>query len=387
MRWFLLTSLLLDAAYAIYSVDLNLYLAAAAASPATIGVVASVAWLASLLVSIPTAHAISRHGYRPVAVIGVSAAAAGCLGLLVLPGVAGATLAAAGFGIGNGMFAVAQGPFMADRASPARRTALFSFQFALANAAALIAIALGALLLHGEGPQPEEYRPLLVLMTAFAIVAAISTLRWPRGANPTPSNPWHLRAVLRTRGLMRLAIPWMLVMFGAGQLMPFVNLFLQVRFSLTVSDVNLVFAVAQAGTVAALLIQPPVIRRIGTAAGVAGLQSASIPFLLIIGFFPGFGVVAGAMVLRNALMTAANPLFFLHSMEVVEPAFRPTIAAALSLLGSLAFVLGGWWYSVLQQLVGFNAGYSIGFATVSVLYAAGALIFWTWSRRAAIVRL
>jgi len=92
--------------------------------------------------------------------------------------------------------------------------------------------------------------------------------------------------------------------------------------------------------------------------------------------------VAVALTVRNALMNAGNPIFNAFAMEEVSPAERATLAATMSVLWSLGWVIGGPWYSLLQAQLGFDAGYSVNFVTVIALYSIATWMYWIWFGRA-----
>jgi hypothetical protein len=45
-------------------------------------------------------------------------------------------------------------------------------------------------------------------------------------------------------------------------------------------------------------------------------------------------------------------------------------------------VIAGPWYSVLQGWLGFEAGYTVNFVTIVVLYSLGTWLYWHWFRGA-----
>ena len=57
---------------------------------------------------------------------------------------------------------------------------------------------------------------------------------------------------------------------------------------------------------------------------------------------------------------------------------RATYAATSSLLWSLGWVIAGPWYAILQKTLGFDAGYTVNFVTIIVLYSLGTWLYWRW---------
>jgi hypothetical protein len=112
------------------------------------------------------------------------------------------------------------------------------------------------------------------------------------------------------------------------------------------------------------------------------VQAASIPFLVVLGFSPVLWTVIVAMMVRNSLMNAGNPIFNAFSMEQVDPVERATLSAAMSVLWQVGWIIGGIWYAALQASLGFEAGYAVGFLTIITLYTIATVLYWTWFRAA-----
>ncbi len=419
-RIFLAASLVYGVGLSLYWIDFNLYLAALGFDRAFIGIVASAGSLAGALAAFPASMLSDRVGRRLV-LLGACA-----LGSLALAGmlVAREPLAIVGLvaalGATNQAFGVLVAPFLAEHSRPANRSELFSLQFAISNitnvGAALAGAAIAALAASFGGfgaGSPETYRILLVVMVGSSILgtATIALLRddrprrrrdWrtleqrpadvPSGepiaargdgerARARSPRPWlpgpRDRAVF-----LRLLIPGFLISLGAGQVIPFLNLFVEGKFGLDLASLNVVFAVTSLGTTIAILVQPALARRYGKVASVVIVQAASIPFLVVLGFSPILWTVVLAMAVRNSLMNAGNPIQNAFAMERLRPAERATFSAASSLLWSLGWVLAGPWYSALQATLGFAGGYAVNFVTIILLYSVATYLYWTWFRDA-----
>jgi predicted MFS family arabinose efflux permease len=224
------------------------------------------------------------------------------------------------------------------------------------------------------------------MMAGLLVVGLVTVtrLRDDRPRRPDPASPPAPRLVgtIRHRGLfVRLLLPGFLIATGAGQVIPFLNLFVQARFGLDLAELNALFAVTSLGTVVAMLAQPTLARRFGQITSVVIVQAASIPFLAVLGFSPVLWTVVAAMVVRNSLMNAGNPIFSAFAMDRVAPGERATLAAAMSVLWQVGWVLGGAWYAALQATIGFDAGYTVNFITVITLYSIATSLYWIWFGR------
>jgi hypothetical protein len=234
-----------------------------------------------------------------------------------------------------------------------------------------------------------------LLTASLAIVALLTDDRPHVVAGPRmvgigepaafPADPRRSRSrlgiTIRDRHrFARLVFPGLLISIGAGQIIPFLNIFIQRKFGLDLTSLNAVFAFTSLGTVAAILAQPVLARRFGQITSVVMVQAASIPFLVVLGFSPVIWLVIVAMAVRNSLMNAGNPIFSAFAMEQVTPAERASLSAAMSVLWQSGWVIGGTWYALLQATLGFEAGYAVNFVTIITLYSIATALYWRWFR-------
>ena len=406
-RVFLVTTLVSGAALSLYWIDFNLYLASLGFSTATIGIVSTVASVAGAIVAFPASAASDRLGRRAVVGAGLAVAAVALVGLLVSEALPLIIAFAALWAVGQQAFQVVQAPFLTEHSDPEHRNELFAVQFAILNVTNVVAAVLGGLVatavaaVGGLDPAgPATYRVILVLMLGL-LIAALGTVALLGDDRPRTVTTPHLRRlgepaafprdprrartrlglVVRDRSLFwRLLLPGFLISVGAGQVIPFLNLFVQQRFGLDLASLNAVFALTSLGTVAAILAQPRLARRFGQITSVVIVQGASIPFLVVLGFSPILWTVILAMAVRNSLMNAGNPIFTAFAMGRVSPVERATLSAAMSVLWQIGWVVGGLWYAALQAVVGFDGGYTVNFVTIIVLYSTATALYWTWFR-------
>ncbi|MBP1705486.1 MAG: major facilitator superfamily 1 [Chloroflexi bacterium] len=423
-RVFLVVTVVYGIGLSLYWVDFNLYLSSLGFDRSFIGLVATASSAAGLLGALPIAFVSDRVGRRRVLVGGAGLGALGIAGLLATAEPLLVILLAALLGLSSQVFNVVSAPFLTERSRPEHRNELFSLQFAITSLTNVVAALVGGALASaiavtwGFAPDgPEAYRLLLVAMFASAAGSAAILLLLaddrpsrqrgdpagtpgePASGGPGPADPGRISrpkpagavsppARLRPGGpgrarvdlglFTRILLPGFLISLGAGQVIPFLNLFIQGKFGLDLAALNAVFAITSFGTFVAIMIQPALARRFGKIGSVVLVQAASLPFLAILGFSPVLWTVIVAMAVRNSLMNAGNPIFTAFAMERVRPAERATLAAAMSLVWSGGWALAGPWYSVLQRSLGFEAGYAVSFVTVIVLYSLGTFLTWHW---------
>jgi MFS family permease len=408
-RLFLVTTFVAGAALSLWWIDFNLYLSSLGLSTATIGAVSTIASVAGAIAAFPASAASDRFGRRTVIAGGIVLGLVALAGLLATEDLPLIMVFAACWAIGQQAFLVVQAPFLTEHSEPEHRNELFAVQFAIqhgTNIAAAILGGLGAVAIAGlvglDPSGPGTYRMILVFMVvllaaSLATVALLTDDRPRVVAGPRlvtlgepaafPADPRRSRAlfgiVVRDRArLARLVLPGFLISIGAGQVIPFLNVFIQGKFGLDLASLNFVFAFTSLGTVAAILAQPTLARQFGQITSVVIVQAASLPFLVVLGFSPVLWMVVLAMAVRNSLMNASNPVFMAFAMERVTSAERATLSAAISVMWQIGWVIGGAWYAVLQALLGFDGGYAVNFVTIITLYTIATALYWVWFGKA-----
>jgi MFS family permease len=406
-RLILVTSLVSGAAVSLWWIDFNLYLAALGLETQTIGLVATVGSAAAALMAFPASAFSDRFGRRAAFLAGIGAGLLALVALLASEALPVIFAAAALWAVGNQTFQVVVSPYLTEHSDPAHRNELFAMQFAIQQVTNIGAAVLGGVVATwiassiGLAPDgPGTYRIILVIMTVLLALGLVTVLRLTddRPSRTLPRRLGYLgepaafqphprtsRAILgitvrdRER-FAKLVIPGFLISIGAGQVIPFLNLYVQRKFGLDLAQLNAVFALTSLGTVVAILLQPRLARRFGQITSVVIVQGASIPFLVVLGFSPILWTVILAMAVRNSLMNAGNPIFNAFAMEQVTPGERATLAAAMSVLWQVGWVIGGTFYALLQATVGFDLGYAINFVTIISLYTIATILYWTWFR-------
>ena len=414
-RIFLVTTLLYGVALSLWWVDFNLYLTALGFDPAFIGISGTVGAAAGVLVAFPASILSDRVGRRIVLALGAAGSTLAIAGLIGVTSPLAILALAAVMGAASQAIFVLQSPFLMEHSRPEHRSELFSLQSALLTVtsvgAAFLGGAIAAIIGRVAGvpsSDPTVYRAILLVMAIAAAAATVTVFALrddrPRRrrdwrtleqrpfdawvGEPIASRPDRLPPTRRARlgiprpadprTFWRLLIPGFLISLGAGQVIPYLNVFVERKFDLDLAALNVVFAITSLGTAIAILVQPALARRFGKVGSVVLVQGVSIPFLVVLGFSPILWTVIMAMAVRNSLMNAGNPIANAFAMEQLRPAERATYAATASLLWSLGWVIAGPWYSVLQATLGFDTGYAINFVTVIVLYSIGTWLYWRW---------
>ncbi|MEP7378800.1 MAG: MFS transporter [Chloroflexota bacterium] len=408
-RIYISGSFLSSAALGLFFVNFNLYLAARGFDPSTIGLVATTSGLSIAAAAIPASILANRLGRRNTMLLGAATVMLAFIGFLTLDALAAIFVVTVIYGTGQQLMQIPASPFLTENSKPDQRNEVFALNGAMFNLSQVIAglsagAIVGLFLGSGSSDQVASFHLLLVGMlvliggTALLLILIGDDRRRPGLAEtgvvpPEPNQPpvaaSGMRARLSRIGIhmseprlfLKLVAPGFLVAIGAGQVLPFLNLYIVGRFGLDLSTTNAVFAVSALGTMIAILIQPVIARRYGKIQSVVLVQAASIPFITVLGFAPWIPLVIVGMTVRNALMNAANPVFSAYVMERVKPLERATITATQSLVWSLGWAVGGIYYSTVQATFGFARGYDINFLTIIVFYSTATALYFLWFAR------
>lgn len=174
--------------------------------------------------------------------------------------------------------------------------------------------------------------------------------------------------------------------FGAGLVIPFLNLYLREKFGLSYGTMGLVFALSALATGVAMLLQPLLVRRLGKLGAIVFVQALSLPFMAILAWVPWLPLVTVALLIRGALMNAAGPVYAALVMDYLEEDERPGFFLMESALWSLLFALGSALSGVVQEAWGLGA-FNYLFALTLGLYAVGIALWpWTFGRLRAVYR-
>ncbi len=409
-RIFISGSFLSSAAFGLFFVNFNLYLAARGFDPSTIGLVATTSGLSIAAAAIPASILANRLGRRNTMLLGAATVIIAFLGFLTFDALAAIVMLTVLYGTGQQLMAIPASPFLTENSKPDQRNEVFALNGAMFNLSQVIAgLSAGAivgLFLGGGGSSNQVASFHLLLVGMVVLIGGTALLLIVIGDDrhrsglaetgvvaPEPNQPpvaaSGMQARLSRIGVhvseprlfLKLVAPGFLIAIGAGQVLPFLNLYIVGRFGLDLSTTNAVFAVSALGTMIAILIQPVIARRYGKIQSVVLVQAASIPFITVLGFAPWIPLVIVGMTVRNALMNAANPVFSAYVMGRVKPLERATITASQSMVWSIGWAIGGIYYSTVQGALGFARGYDVNFLTIIVFYSTATALYYLWFAR------
>jgi MFS family permease len=171
----------------------------------------------------------------------------------------------------------------------------------------------------------------------------------------------------------RMTAPQVLIGFGAAILIPYMNVFLKDRFSISDSLLGLLFSLSSLFIGVGSLLAPRLSMRLGgKVRAVVATQSISLVFLLMAGFAPVLWLSSVGLLLRTALMNMSSPLYSAFCMERTPDQHQGLVNSILNLSWNIGWSVGPFISGVVQQRYGFAPL----FVTTSVLYGAAALLQW-----------
>ncbi|MDY0323107.1 MAG: MFS transporter [Candidatus Carbobacillus sp.] len=178
------------------------------------------------------------------------------------------------------------------------------------------------------------------------------------------------------RLIFLFSIAQLFIGFGAGLVIPYLNLYFADRFAASASVIGLIVSLGQAATALAMLFGPMVVRRFGEVKAIVVLQLASIPFLLLTGLTNILFLAALGYLFRQALMNAGTPIQMSMMMNKVHERFRGLANSISAVNFNLGWALMGPVSMQIVQAKGPYWGYAIVFMITALLYLVGSIYFY-----------
>ncbi|MFN3346635.1 MAG: MFS transporter [Candidatus Bipolaricaulaceae bacterium] len=376
-RLFLVSSVLGSFAGSFHGLYFNLYLKDLGYAQDWIGLLTSISSLVVMASALPLGISAGALGYKRLLLLGLGFQAAGMSLPAFLPVPGWLVTAAVVGGLGGAMGSVVGGPLLAGLAEGQSRTHLFGLQAGLSVLASTAGSALAGVLpglyaawwgLPSQGA--EVYRAVILTGLLLYLVSLVPIWRL-RSDQASTALPLRKLQGYR-RFAWNLALINGLIGLGAGLLLPFVNLFFRLRFSLPDHLLGLVFALNSLLIGVGNLASPRLVRRFGRIQVVVACQALSLPFFFLWGYVPVPALAILGYLIRTSLMNLAGPMFSVAVMEAVPAELRSGASAV-----NTVFWQGGWALGALASgLIQVRWGFAPLFPCTAVLYAIAIAITW-----------
>ncbi|GGA27627.1 MFS transporter [Paenibacillus physcomitrellae] len=405
IKLFFLANILYQIGTGMFGVLYNLYIQELGYNDAMNGRVVSIQSLATALLFIPIGLWGDRASRKKILIVGAMFSGAAFLLRSFVSGESGLIGLAVFTGLFASFFQVLSIPFLAENVKPKERLRMFSYFSSLVLASQVIGSMGGGLL--ADGLQAAGFSTLASLQTVLALggsatFAAFIPMLFVRElsakgqasadageelkshesvkSNTDESDqPRETAAEFKTIG--KFVIAQLLIGFGSGLVVPYLNLYFTNRFSASLSLMGILISLGQVMTIVSMLIGPTLARKVGQVKAVVIFQMLSLPFLLLTGFTHWFVLAAVSFLFRQALMNAANPIQSSIMIDRIADK-RRGIANSLT---QTAFMLGWATMGPVQSrlVTGYGSywGYAITFSITGCLYVAASLMYFFMFRK------
>ncbi|GAC1406471.1 MAG: MFS transporter [Chloroflexota bacterium] len=370
---------------------LNLYLYSLGYDSRFIGLINGANAVAVLLVSVPLGYVADRIGRRPVLLVGGIAYPLCILGLTL----AQSTPAILTFNFLFGGFAaaywVAGVPLLFASTGEHQRVQAFSINsfllWGLGPLGALLSgqvVEIAARLLHSSASSSAALRWGMFFMVTLALVGAIPSFfleEEPRSSQVSKDAPPPLGRLARL--FTKLLLPDLVLAFGLGAVLTFIQLYFHLRFHLDPGPVGIV--VASGGVIAgfATLMTPLIARRWGNLRTAVRTQWAAAPLIgllaLSVQLWLALPAYWGLLMLRGM----SDPVYTAFVQERVPEVYRSRLTGFYSVTYSIGYSLGPAASGQIQQMSGFTPAFLLG----AVCYFLGATLLWAFFDRSPSVQV
>ena len=395
VRWFFLAAFLSQISGGFFGILYNLYIKTLGLPDTVAGSYVSASSIAGALCLVPAGIISDRFGRKRVILIG--GGLAGLTSLLQafmqspLLIVVGAFCA----GMFGSVIWVSILPLLAENTRKEERLHLFSINFGVGLVAQVLGSFMAGTLsqaLGKAGLSPvASVRWTLVLGASLGLLALLPMLQItesPRRERVRPDKQRLRQLLYNVRDqreqlvlIAKFTVASAFIGFGAGLVIPYLNLYFAERFHMTKASIGFVIGLAQAVTALAMFIGPAVARRIGPVKAVVTFQLTSIPFLLVTAWASNAVWASGAVIVRNALMNSGGPIQDSVMMALVSEKLRGFSVSAGQTVFTLGWAVMGPVSTNIVRSFGSYTGYAMVFTGTAVLYLVGSVYYgWMFGR-------
>ncbi len=380
VRLFLTVTAFRGMVIASLQVVLNLYLNSLGYDARFIGLINAVNSLAVLLVSVPLGYVADRVGRRPVLLVGGVAYPLSILGLSLVTTTPGILLFSFLFGGFASTYWVAGVPLLFASTRARERVQAFSINsfllWGLGPLGAFLSgqvVEVAARLLGVSASSSHALRFGMLFMAVLAGAGAIPYffLREPPRPAPTIQDAPPARTIARL--FVRLLLPDLVLAFGLGAMLTFMQLYFHHRFGLDPGPVGLI--VAAGGLVGGVgtLLTPLLARRWGNLRSTVRLQWTAVPLMATVALAMQFAVAVPAYWAVLTLRGMSDPVYTAFIQERVPERYRARLTGFYSVTYSIGYSLGPAVSGQIQKVGSFTPAFLMAtafyFLGASLLYA------------------
>lgn len=362
----------------------NFYMLESGFSRDFLGILNSLPSMAALLFGIPIGWLSDRIGRKRSILIGITFASITMIGQVTFHQPTLILIMAFLTGIFNMLFIVSLAPLMMKLSDKNNRALLFSLNYGLQTIAGAVgSVFAGQLptffgfLLKVGATSAGAYQAVLITSVLLGTTAIIPTwlMQEPRASIPAPEANMASSRISSSRALaiFKLVTPNLLIGSGAAILIPYMNVFLRERFSITDSLLGTLFSLTSLLIGVGSLIGPRLSMRLGGKVRTVVLtQFGSLIFLMTIGFTPYLWLAGISLLLRATLMNMAAPLYSAFCMEQTPENEQGLVNSILNISWQLGWAVGPYISGIVQE----NYGFTPLFISTGILYTTAISLTW-----------
>lgn len=353
---YLISIMIFGAGFGIHRILFNFFLRSMGYDETLMGLLSTVSSMTVLLAALPMGYLADYFGRKRSLVISALLIGPSILLMVIFPSVPMLIIMNVLMGVGSSLGSVTSGPFLMENSSEVERTYLFSISSGLRMAAFSVGDWVGGYLPTWFG---QLFDVSAVSPTAYAWAIGVAgilvmTAVIPRAILKRSTLPANERSIFapityarsHPGMLSKLLLPMFVTSIGAGLIMPFMNIFFSKVHNQPDPVIGTIFAWGSLAMGIGLILAPAFADKYGKIRVVVWTQALSIPFLVMLGFSPLFGLSALSYFVRLTLMNMSSPIYQTFVMEQVDSESRAMVASLNSMVHSFgrAFspVISGW---------------------------------------------
>lgn len=392
IKLFIVANIFIQIGMGVFSVMYNLYIRELGLPETVNGSVISVTALATAFMLIPAGLLSDKFGRKWIIIIGTTLTAVMLFGRSIVTSEQPMLMLAFATGIVWALTQVSGVPFLAENSSPKERMHLFSMHFAIVTVASVIGSLLGGIIadllqmLAGLGEVESIRISLLAGVALFVLgVPPLFKLKPVHKAEAVVVQESEEQKAIRLKEASRgfnykmivlFAVSNLLIGFGSGLVIPYLNLYFANRFDASNSYIGLILALGSAMTAVAMLIGPMLVKRVGKVRALIIFQFASIPFLFLTAFTGSLLFASIGFLMRQALMNAGNPISSAIAMDIVHDKYKGLANSVNQTIFNLGWAVMGLPAAWLVTTYGSYWGYAYAFCITGVLYLIASTYFY-----------
>ncbi len=383
-RLYLLSVVITGAAMGVFRLLFNFYALSLGFDEALLGNLVTISSLTALLVALPMGYVTDLLGRKVSLLLSNVMLALSFLVMVLWQDRLVFYAMNVVSGLAQSLAAVTNAPFLMENSGEEERTYLFSFSMGIQMAMASVGNWIGGYLptwvarsLHVPATSSNAYAGALFLISLFVGTAILPLLFLRQRTLPRANRSIFAPISYASQHpalLGKLILPMLITSFGAGLIMPFMNVFFRQVHHQPDPVIGTLFAWGSLAMGIGLLVAPPLADRMGKIQVVVVTQALSIPFLILLGFAPVFWVSALAYYVRLALMNMSSPVYQTFVMEHVDPSARAMVASLVSMSWNF-----GWAFSPsISGWLQVRYGFSLPFLGTILLYVISIYLYWAF---------